>query len=180
MRIVTLLPSATDIVAALGAGDDLVGVSHSCSPKWEHLPALTSTIIDYTASAATIDAQVKNAGAPLYMLDVELLKQLKPDVIISQSLCDVCAVATGDVEEAVDQPPARGRAHERGQAVLRHCKERSRYSASWQAVIDHRLPRTFDLSDPFGGNPSWVTSASSSRRSREEHLLRMVRERRAR
>lgn len=101
MRIVTLLPSATDIVAALGAGGDLVGVSHSCGEAWAHLPALTSTIIDTDAPAAEIDAQVKTAAAPLYHLDIDLLERLAPDVIVSQSLCDVCAVASGGVEAAV-------------------------------------------------------------------------------
>jgi proteasome accessory factor A len=86
----------------------------------------------------------------------------------------------GDVEEAVQNPPARGRAHERGQAVLRHCGDGKRYTADWQAIIDHQLQRTFDLSDPFGRNPSWGTPAIARRQSREEHLLQMIRERRAR
>jgi len=101
MRIVTLLPSATDIVVSLGAGDELVGVSHSCDPEWRHLPILTSTIVDTSASSAEIDAQVKSAASPLYHLDVDLLEELKPDVVVSQSLCDVCAVSSGDVEVAV-------------------------------------------------------------------------------
>jgi len=101
MRIVSLLPSATDIVLALGAGSKLVGVSHSCSGEWGHLPTLTSTWIDTKASAAQIDWQVSNATRPLYQLDIAMLEQLKPDVVISQSLCDVCAVPAGDVREAV-------------------------------------------------------------------------------
>lgn len=101
MRIVSLLPSATDIVVALGAADDLVGVSHSCGADWSHLPALTSTRINIKASSAEIDAQVKTAAEPLYDLDLERLEELAPDVVVSQSLCDVCAVASGDVEEAV-------------------------------------------------------------------------------
>lgn len=107
MRIVTLLPSATDIVVALGAGGDLVGVSHSCGPEWAHLPALTSTTVDTAASAAVIDAQVKAAAAPLYHLDVDLMAELAPDVVVSQSLCDVCAVASGDVEAAIAALPSR-------------------------------------------------------------------------
>lgn len=107
MRIVTLLPSATDIVAALGAGADIVGVSHSCGPDWSHLPALTSTTVDTGADATVIDAQVKEAAAPLYHLDIELLAQLAPDVVVSQSLCDVCAVASGDVEAAIAALPSR-------------------------------------------------------------------------
>jgi iron complex transport system substrate-binding protein len=101
MRIVSLLPSATDIVVALGAAEDLVGVSHSCSGNWDHLPKLTSTWIDTTAPSAEIDRQVTTAVRPLYELDLETLHRLAPDVIVSQSLCDVCAVPSGDVREAV-------------------------------------------------------------------------------
>jgi len=101
MRIVSLLPSATDIVVALGAGDELVGVSHSCDAQWSQLPQLTSTRIDLQAGSAAIDQQVKSASQPLYDLDIDQLERLAPDVVISQSLCDVCAVASGDVEAAV-------------------------------------------------------------------------------
>ena len=101
MRIVSLLPSATDIVCALGAGDALVGVSHSCSPQWQHLPSLTSTRLDLSASSAQIDGEVRQAGEPIYDLDIALLEALAPDIVVSQSLCDVCAVSTGDVELAV-------------------------------------------------------------------------------
>ena len=101
MRVVSLLPSATVIIVALVAADDLVGVSHSCSGDWRHLPKLTRTWIDVQASSAEIDRQVRAADRPLYELDVQLLEQLAPDVVVSQSLCDVCAVPSGDVLEAV-------------------------------------------------------------------------------
>ena len=104
-RVVSLLPSATDIVVALGAADELVGVSHSCGVRWAHLPRLTSTWIEVDASSATIDAQVRGAPRPLYQLDVDRLARLNPDVIVSQSLCDVCAVPSGDVVEAVRALP---------------------------------------------------------------------------
>jgi hypothetical protein len=86
----------------------------------------------------------------------------------------------GDVEEAVHQPPAGGRAHERGQAVLRHCGDRQRYTAAWQAIFDHQLGRTFDLGDPFGRNASWVTRTSAGRppesaQRRRTRLQRMAR-----
>ena len=77
-RVVSLLPSATDIMAALGAGDLLVGVSHSCDGDWAHLPALTSTLIDKNAPASDIDAQVKSSTAPLYELDIARLAALAP------------------------------------------------------------------------------------------------------
>lgn len=107
MRIVSLLPSATDIVVALGAGTELVGVSHSCSGEWAHLPKLTSTWIDKHATAAEIDEAVRTAKRPLYALDIATLEALAADVIISQSLCDVCAVPSGDVLGAVGQLPSR-------------------------------------------------------------------------
>ncbi|MEL7190700.1 MAG: ABC transporter substrate-binding protein [Pseudomonadota bacterium] len=101
MRVVSLLPSATDIAVALGAKDHLIGVSHSCTGDWDHLPKLTSTWIDTSASAAEIDRQVATATRPLYQLDIDTLERLAPDVVISQSLCDVCAVPSGDVREGV-------------------------------------------------------------------------------
>lgn len=104
-RVVSLLPSATDIMAALGAGDLLVGVSHSCDGDWAHLPVLTSTLIDKNASASDIDAQVKNSTAPLYELDIARLEALAPDIVISQDLCDVCAVPSGDVDNALKSLP---------------------------------------------------------------------------
>ncbi len=105
MRIVSLLPSATDIITALGAAGDLVGVSHSCGVA--SLPALTSTWIDTQAKSAEIDRQVRSATAPIYRLDVDTLASLKPDVVVSQSLCDVCAVPAGDVMQAVSTLPSR-------------------------------------------------------------------------
>lgn len=109
MRIVSLLPSATDIVVGLGADAELVGVSHSCGASWNHLPALTRTWVDSSASSASINAEVVNATKPLYELDISLLEQLAPDVVISQSLCDVCAVPFGDVEVAVREVSSRPR-----------------------------------------------------------------------
>ena len=103
MRIVSLLPSASDIVVALGARDSLVGVSHSCGPGFDDLPKLTSTSIDVRASSADIDRQVAQASEPLYTLNLDLLAELQPDVIVSQSLCEVCAVSVKAVEEAVKQ-----------------------------------------------------------------------------
>lgn len=107
MRIVSLLPSATDIVVALGAAENLVGVSHSCSGDWSQLPKLTSTWVDVDASSAAIDEQVRSASRPLYELDVETLERLAPDVVISQSLCDVCAVPSGDVLQAILALPGK-------------------------------------------------------------------------
>ena len=95
-RVVSLLPAATEIAAALGAAAWLVGVSHACDypPDVTLLPRVTRSGLDPTLPSAEIDARVagSRAGAPLVTLDVELLRRLDPDLILGQSLCDVCAV----------------------------------------------------------------------------------------
>jgi iron complex transport system substrate-binding protein len=105
MRIVSLLPSTTEIVYALGLGDELVGVTHECDfpPDALHKPKLTRSHIVAEAQgdetvAASIDRQVRaslHAGHSLYDIDAELLAQLRPDLILTQELCDVCAVSSG-------------------------------------------------------------------------------------
>ena len=102
MRIVSLLPSATEIVAALGALHELVGVSHACDypPPVTRLPRLTSTHVDGAAAPDAIDRDVREAaerGMALYTVDESLLASLRPDVIVTQALCDVCAVRETDV-----------------------------------------------------------------------------------
>lgn len=97
MRIVSLLPGATEIVAALGLEDRLVGVSHVCDhpASVRDLPSVTSTTVPADASSGEIDRQVKEsvAGAqPPYRLDHDLLERLEPDLVITQGICDVCAV----------------------------------------------------------------------------------------
>ncbi len=106
MKVVTLLPSATEIVCALGREGDLVGVSHSCEfpASVRGLPRMTSTHVPYTESSDVIDAYVRDhlsGHEALYDLDVAELEKAAPDVVVSQALCDVCAVATGDVKGAV-------------------------------------------------------------------------------
>jgi len=110
LNVVSLLPSATDIVCSLGLGDQLVGVSHSCvlPPGMNPLPVVTSTTVPVTASSKMIDDHVRNhlqSNNALYDLDIETLNALAPDVIVSQALCDVCAVSTGDVKTAVKSLP---------------------------------------------------------------------------
>ncbi len=103
MRIASLLPSATEIVAALGLGDCLVGVSHECDHPPElaaRLPKLTRSAIPHGLSSAEIDREVSERlrlGKSLYLLEEEILLNLKPDLLITQELCDVCAVSYGDV-----------------------------------------------------------------------------------
>ena len=102
MRVISLLPAATEMVAALGATELLVGISHECDhPTIVGSRArVTSSAVDSSAAPATIDAQVRalhDTGASLYALDEALIRALRPDVIITQALCDVCAVSETDV-----------------------------------------------------------------------------------
>ncbi len=95
--IVSLLPAATEIVAALGATGRLVGVSHECDypPEVRALPRVTSTTVDGARPSGAIDRQLaagRATGEPPVPVDVELLRRLAPDLLIGQSVCDVCAV----------------------------------------------------------------------------------------
>ncbi|RKD95921.1 cobalamin-binding protein [Halopiger aswanensis] len=108
MRIVTTLPSATEIVAALGL--EPVGVSHECDypPDAASAPAITRSRIDADGSSSEIDEQVLEATADegtdgVYDVDVETLEELDPDLIVTQGICDVCAVDEVIVADAVEQ-----------------------------------------------------------------------------
>ena len=102
MRVVSLLPSATEIVAALGGMEHLVGVSHACDypPMVDSRVRVTTTAVDATADARAVDDQVKSiaaSGAPLYTLLEDRIRAVHPDVLITQALCEVCAVMETDV-----------------------------------------------------------------------------------
>ena len=109
MRIVSLLPSATEIVYALGLGDSLAAVTDGCDHP---LDARTKPVVSRSrlalgegASAADVDGAVREAvkgGESLYALDAELMQRIQPDLILTQDLCRVCAVPTGQVEDALD------------------------------------------------------------------------------
>ncbi|HET9800707.1 MAG TPA: BtuF-related (seleno)protein, partial [Chthoniobacterales bacterium] len=106
MRIVSLLPSATEIVCALGFEKQLVGRSHECDfPRSvAKLPALTEPKFNPEGTSAEIDARVKKIVADalsVYRVDAAKLRELKPDVIVTQSQCEVCAVNQSEVEAAV-------------------------------------------------------------------------------
>lgn len=108
MKIVSLLPSATEIVCALGMRDDLVGVSHECD--WPRdvvgLPVLTSARVQQQDDSAAIDRDVRQIvrdSLAVYDVDTEQLGRLQPDVIVTQDLCDVCAVSLDDVQRAVSE-----------------------------------------------------------------------------
>lgn len=112
MRIVSLLPSATEIICALGLGEQLVGVSHECDfpPGVEKLPVVTKTAIPQGLPSTDIDSAVQTLLAnqsALYTLRMDVLETLMPDLLVTQALCDVCAVAASDVELAACTLPGK-------------------------------------------------------------------------
>ncbi|HET7119852.1 MAG TPA: ABC transporter substrate-binding protein [Solirubrobacterales bacterium] len=114
MRIASLVPSATEMLFELGLGERVVGVTHECD--WPEaargLPHLTSTVLPEELSAAEIDAAVKEVvgeGRALYELDEERLAELAPDLIVTQAVCEVCAVSYDDVVEVAARLPGAPR-----------------------------------------------------------------------
>jgi iron complex transport system substrate-binding protein len=108
MRIVSLVPSATEMLFALGLGPDVVGVTHECDfpPAAGELPKVTRDLLPAGLSSAQIDAAVKErtlAGESIYELDVEELHALQPDLIVTQALCSVCAVSFDDVRAVAEE-----------------------------------------------------------------------------
>jgi iron complex transport system substrate-binding protein len=108
MRIVSLVPSATELLFALGLGDGVVGVTHECDypAQARDLPRVTRDVLPAGLSAAEIDAAVKErtlAGESIYELDAEALHELAPDLIVTQALCSVCAVSYDDVREIAEE-----------------------------------------------------------------------------
>jgi iron complex transport system substrate-binding protein len=105
MRIVSLLPSATEIVCALGLGDELVGVTHECDwpPEVVGKPVVTRDTHDLhelpSADIHNLVSAAMHGGSSLYALDDEKLEALEPDLILTQELCRVCAVSYHEVNE---------------------------------------------------------------------------------
>jgi iron complex transport system substrate-binding protein len=108
MRIVSLVPSATEMLFALGLGSEVVGVTHECDfpPAVCELPKVTRDVLPAGLSSAQIDAAVKErtlAGDSIYELDVDELEALAPDLIVTQALCAVCAVSYDDVRAIAEE-----------------------------------------------------------------------------
>jgi iron complex transport system substrate-binding protein len=108
VRIVSLVPSATEMLFALGAGADVVGVTHECDFPAEalDLPKVTRDRLPPGLSAREIDAAVREhteQGAAIYELDADALRELQPDLIVTQALCAVCAVSADDVRAVAEQ-----------------------------------------------------------------------------
>ena len=115
MRIVSLVPHATELLFALGLGDQVVGVTHECDfpPAARELPHVTRDRLPAGLSAAEIDAAVREhteRGEAIYSLDEDALADLEPDLILTQALCAVCAVSVDDVRavaQGLSDPPPR-------------------------------------------------------------------------
>jgi len=110
MQICSLLPSATEILYALGLGDSVVGVTHECDfpPEAAKKPALIRPRVDPHARPAEIDRQVNELvarGEGIYAVDAELLASLAPDLIVTQDLCHVCAASPDDLASALSRLP---------------------------------------------------------------------------
>jgi iron complex transport system substrate-binding protein len=123
MRIASLVPSATEMLFALGLGDSVVAVTHECDhpPQAHSLPHLTRTVIADGLDARGIDTAVKETvgeGRALYELDEERLAELAPDLIVTQAICDVCAVSYEDVVAVAARLPGRPRVLQQDPSTL--------------------------------------------------------------
>jgi iron complex transport system substrate-binding protein len=112
MRIASLVPSATEMLFALGQGDRVVAVTHECDypPGAEQLPHLTRSVIPDGLDAAEIDEAVRERtgrGESLYELDGDLLEDLDVDLIVTQAVCEVCAVSFDDVRAVAERLPSK-------------------------------------------------------------------------
>jgi iron complex transport system substrate-binding protein len=108
VRIASLVPSATETLFALGLGDDVVAVTHECDypPEAQELPHLTRTVIPEGLAAGDIDRAVRERterGEPIYELDSWLLREVSPELIVTQALCEVCAVSSDDVRAIAEE-----------------------------------------------------------------------------
>lgn len=128
MRIASLVPSSTEMLFALGLGESVVGVTHECDypPGASELPQLTATVLPEGLDAAEIDAAVKEIvgeGKALYSLDEERLAGLEPDLIVTQAVCEVCAVSYEDVVEVAARLPGAPRVVQQDPSSLKEVLE---------------------------------------------------------
>lgn len=110
MRIVSLVPHATELLFALGLGDDVVGVTHECDypDAAQDLPQVTRDMLEPGLPPGEVDAAVRartEAGESIYALDDELVRELEPDLIVTQALCHVCAVSVDEVQALAQTLP---------------------------------------------------------------------------
>jgi iron complex transport system substrate-binding protein len=199
LKICSLLPSATEIVFALGRGDNLVAVTHECDfpPEAARLPIITKSTLDHrTQGSREIHNHISSAvhaGSSIYALDQDLLDRLSPDLILTQELCDVCAVSYDVVEKAVHrleghrlilslEPTSLGGiletveqvgeatgAQERAAAVVRELQKQIDGIAA-RAQIASRRPRVYAMEwlDPPFTAGHWVPEMIRLAGGREE------------
>ena len=144
MRIASLLPSATEIICALGLEDSLVAVTHECDypESVKTKPVVTRSVLDGKRDSAQIDRHIRelvHQGSSIYTLDADRLATLHPDVILTQELCEVCAVSYPVVERAarrsstpmqlVSHPPRRPAGGSRDGRRAGRCQARGAYPA---------------------------------------------------
>jgi iron complex transport system substrate-binding protein len=162
MRIVSLLASATEIVCALEAGEMLVGRSHECdNPPWvRRLPACSAPAFDISVSSGEIDAEVRRrlrGGEPLYVIHSDLIRDLAPDLVITQSHCEVCAVTPSDVARsgtcgmAMDQLALSASSVEGIFDSIAEVAERIGLAERGRAVVERERQRMRALSERTGG-----------------------------
>jgi iron complex transport system substrate-binding protein len=185
MRIVSLLASATEIVCALGLKDQLVGRSHECDypDSIRLLPLCTAPKFAVTGSSAEIDRRVKETlqtNTSVYCVDAALLDELRPDVIVTQAQCEVCAVSLRDVEGAVARMNFRPRivslnpnsladvwadiqaiaagcgVAERGETLLTELRGRMRNVADRAAHLDRPTVACIEWIDPLMAAGNWM------------------------
>ena len=163
MRIVSLLPSLTELVCALGRGDELVGVTHECDypPGVELLPHLSRSRIPSEASSAAIDAMVAEQRGSLYDLDEDVLAELRPDLILTQEQCDVCAVNEATVRRTAASLPGRPAVESVNPtdlegifAMFRTVGERLDALAEAEALIDRFEETTRTIAGRLQGRPA--------------------------
>jgi iron complex transport system substrate-binding protein len=112
VEIASLVPSATEMLFALGLGDNVAAVTHECDypPEAEERAHLTRSVIPEGLSPAEIDAAVRERtarGEAIYELDADLLRELEPDLIVTQAVCEVCAVSYEDVKSVAEEMPSQ-------------------------------------------------------------------------
>src|SRR3954453_23030895 len=112
VRIASLVPSSTEMLFALGLGEGVVAVTHECDYPQEadDLPKLTRSVIPEGLSAAEIDRAVRERtgrGEALYELDADVLEELQVDLIVTQAVCEGCAVSFDDVRAVAERPPTK-------------------------------------------------------------------------
>ena len=110
MRIVSLVPHATELLFALELGEDVVGVTHECDfpPEATELPSVTRNVLPEGLAPGEIDRAVRersDAGESIYELDEEIVRELEPDLIVTQALCHVCAVSVDEVQALAQTLP---------------------------------------------------------------------------